>query len=725
MYQLILSMIVAVQSPAPPLPVITIDRDNVEITESCVIQIGANPIIDADDNGVIHISRGGITVDFNGQHLHGATADQTPDTFSGVGVKINAKDVTLKDAKVAGYKVGIHAINADGLTIHDCDVSNNYHRRLKSTPQAEDGSDWLWPHNNDNNEWMTDYGAGICVEDSNNVTLHDIRARKTQNGLLLDCVNESKVYDCDCSFLSGWGLAMWRSSKNVISRNAFDFCVRGYSHGVYNRGQDSAGILMFEQCCDNVIAENSATHCGDGVFAFAGKEALGEVNQREDLEWCKHRGCNRNVFAENDFSFAPAHGLEITFSFDNQIWKNKFTGNAICGIWGGYSGSTVIAENHFDRNGEMAYGLERGGVNIEHGQRNWIWSNQFTNNSCGIHLWWDEDAGIATSAWAKANSVKSTQNWIAENEFKSDLIGLQLRQSTHTLGFLNTFEGLNQDIVADADSLASLDLKVGGSIGLPGNPNYVAIGNKRAVQQRQDLAGRENIIMTEWGPWDHESPLLRFERWFDHAHEYKLLGVKKMPSTEAIHIEGDIDVEVRDDVIRVQAKLDKTLIPYAISVEADGEQVNAKGIVSTGRWEVWTFKSACDPREDVERWRRDGAAEHHTLTADTIDFRFGSGGMSQARGLPVPLPTDHFGVIATRSLTIPARKWRLKTTSDDGIRVWMDDQLVIDDWTWHGPTKHDYEFEVKDAREHNFRIEYFELDGYAVLSLDFERIDNR
>ena len=64
---------------------------------------------------------------------------------------------------------------------------------------------------------------------------------------------------------------------NSTARNACDFCIRGYSHGVYNRGQDSAGILMFEQCSGNVIAENSATHCGDGLFAFAGKEALGET----------------------------------------------------------------------------------------------------------------------------------------------------------------------------------------------------------------------------------------------------------------------------------------------------------------------------------------------------------------------------------------------------------------------------------------------------------------
>ena len=48
------------------------------------------------------------------------------------------------------------------------------------------------------------------------------------------------------------------------------------SADVAGRGQDSAGIFVFEQNCDNVFAENSATHGGDCFFGFAGKEAIGD-----------------------------------------------------------------------------------------------------------------------------------------------------------------------------------------------------------------------------------------------------------------------------------------------------------------------------------------------------------------------------------------------------------------------------------------------------------------
>ncbi|NJN14463.1 MAG: hypothetical protein HC813_02190 [Planctomycetes bacterium] len=81
-----------------------------------------------------------------------------------------------------------------------------------------------------------------------------------------------RIEGCDASFNSGWGIALWRSSGNLVQGNRFDWCVRGYSHGIYDRGQDSAGILVFEQSSGNRFLWNSATHGGDGFFLYAGHE---------------------------------------------------------------------------------------------------------------------------------------------------------------------------------------------------------------------------------------------------------------------------------------------------------------------------------------------------------------------------------------------------------------------------------------------------------------------
>ena len=330
-------------------PIVRIDADNAVITESCRIQIAAPVIEDADDNGVIHITGDDITITFTGPALNGAPTGRAPDAFTGTGVVITGENVTLNNAAVHGYKVGLRAASAHGLTIDTLDVSNNFRQRLKSTRRAEDPSDWLHPHHNDDNQWAHHYGAGLCVEDTNRAVISNVVCRKGQNGIILDRVNNSLIFDNDCSFLSGWGLALWRSSDNTISRNAFDFCVRGYSHGVYHRGQDSAGVLMFEQCCRNVIAENSCTHGGDGLFGFAGLEALGEDGVQRPDTFHHRLGCNDNLFIGNDFSDAPAHGLEMTFSFGNRIIDNRFASNQMSGVWGSYCRDTLISGNAFTR----------------------------------------------------------------------------------------------------------------------------------------------------------------------------------------------------------------------------------------------------------------------------------------------------------------------------------------------------------------------------------------
>jgi parallel beta-helix repeat protein len=730
MHPFLMLLVVLAQTP----PIVIVDRDNIEITESCSVQVAAKSIIDADNNGVIHITGDGLTIDFAEQSLHGAAPQVSPNDFTGTGIAIAAKNVTLRNATISGYKVGIHAINADGLTIHDCDVSNNFHQHLKSTAKAEDGGDWLWPHNNDNNQWITNYGAGLCVEDSSNVTIHNIHARDGQNGIVFDRVNDSKIYDCDCSFLSGWGLAMWRSSRNVISRNAFDFCVRGYSHGIYNRGQDSAGILMFEQCCDNIIAENSVTHGGDGLFSFAGKEALGEIDPHDDLQWYKRRGCNGNIFNANDFSFAAAHGLELTFSFDNTIQNNRFWNNAICGIWGGYSQDTIIRNNNFQRNGGMAYGSERGGIAIEHGERNIVAQNIFVNNACAIRLWWDDDKSLLEQPWGKANEANSTKNQILHNTFNNNRATVELEQTTHTALHLNkgALHRLDDGIEADEASLASLTFDAHAEVPPTTEPEIKAIyGSKRPVviaanqppkSARAHLAGRENIVMTEWGPWDHRSPMLQFVQNFDTADEYKLHGSKSMPTVDQIRIEGDAYAIVRGDLIAILAKQQDTISPYRIELEVDGRKLNANGLLTGGEWIVSAFPSTVDPREDVEQWRTAGLKKPSRLTVDKLDLRFGSGGMAEALDLPIKLTHDHFGAIATRSLTFPAGTWRIKTLSDDGIRVWLDDQLFIDDWTHHAPKEHAHEFKVDQQREIKIRVEHFELDGHAVLWFDIEPV---
>jgi hypothetical protein len=745
------------------LPIVTVDRDDIVIRESCRLVFPATPIADANGNGVVQIEGSGIIVDLNGGTLLGAALPPggpaagpaggppvgmaTPDTLTGIGIAVRGREVTLRNGSVRGFRCGVLATAADGSTFERLDLSGNYAMRLKSSSAVEDAADWLWPHENDGREWVTRYGAGLCIERSSKVTVREITVRGTQNGILLDRVSHSRVYDNDCSFLSGWGLAMWRTTDTIVCRNAFDFCIRGYSHGVYNRGQDSAGILMFEQCSRNTIALNSATHGGDGLFGFAGKEALGErlpaeVAAEGAIDFTKRRGSNDNLIVGNDFSFAAAHGLEMTFSFGNRIAHNLFEGNAICGIWGGYSQDTLITANRFVGNGPQrgaGDGLGEGGaIDIEHGQRNLIVSNSFANEAAAIELWWDDDKALLATPWAKSNGAASSDTIIAGNTFDACAIALGLRASTSTAFFGNTVVNGEGRIQRDETSeimpvedeklnLPPIPTPKELAASLPGTAE--PIGKRRAMPAFAE--GRAAIRMTEWGPWDGSQPMLVEDSSTPSKTIWRLLGAKELRGGE---VAGGGSLRLQTDLTNhrfvVSLEMPGMVAPYLMRARFnDGGVLFARGCIHAADWHVSFFPSVVDPRSNPEVWREGATSgDSITIVTDALDFAYGHGGPRDlklsglagetlAAAADSPIGQDHFGMVATTRLTFPKGTFTIRTLSDDGVRVLVDGKPIIDDWSWHPPRESRGTVTFEERTEVELRVEHFELDGFATLRL--------
>lgn len=689
-------------------------QDDYRVRRGGPLEIEADWIADADGDGVVQIALDDVVVDFGGALLRGCAPETPPDQYQGIGVLVTGRRVTVRNLRVAGFRVGLLARGADGLVVEEADLSDGFRQRLRSGPLHEDAADWLMPHENDAGQWAQRYGAGIWIEDCRDVTVRGSRARDLQNGLCLARVRGARVYDNDFSFLSGWGVALWRTEDSIISRNALDFCVRGYQHGVYNRGQDSAGLLMFEQCSGNLIAENSLTHGGDGLFGFAGRAALGEARPQSGDH---HRlGCNDNLIIANDLSYAAAHGLELTFSFGNRVVANRMVGNAICGVWGGYSRDLLVAGNTLAENGQAGYGLERGGIDVEHAAGLRVLSNRFRDNACGVHLWWDPDPDLAKLPWARDNGTECRDNDVVGNDFDGDQVAVQLRSAQATRLANNAYAGVEQILLAEDSELGRDEADAHWV-----RPVYQALGQTRPVGARDELGGREAILMTEWGPWDHRRPVAVRAPEEDEWQCWRLLGVDAVRSEAA---DGDVEVEVRPDrSVAVRPRQAGALAPYRLTLETDQGPLFVQGVARSFRWSVCAFPWRVDPRQDDSPWQGDPPEGSVRFATRALALAFGSGGpgdLPELAGQAAPGP-DHFGLVANTEVLLPAGAWTLRFRSDDGIRVRVDGALVHDDWTWHAPRDGEVHLKLDLPRRVAIRIEHFELDGNAELSAWLER----
>src|SRR2546426_151783 len=219
-------------------------------------RLAGPPVIVRGDN---------ITVDLRGATLEGIDPQADPDQARDTAIVIDGgSNIRIVKARVRGYRVGILARGTRRLTLRDNDLSNNWKPRLYSLVEHESLVDWLSFHHNDHDEWLR-YGAAIYLEDVTGGTVQGNTVEQGMNGLLLVRSDGIAIRDNAFSFNSGLGIALYRSSDDPTAHNRLDYNVRGYSHGWYARGQDSADLLIYEQSCRNVVADNSLTHGGDGV----------------------------------------------------------------------------------------------------------------------------------------------------------------------------------------------------------------------------------------------------------------------------------------------------------------------------------------------------------------------------------------------------------------------------------------------------------------------------
>jgi hypothetical protein len=104
-----------------------------------------------------------------------------------------------------------------------------------------------------------------------------------------------------------------------------------------------------------------------------------------------------------------------------------------------------------------------------------------------------------------------------------------------------------------------------------------------------------------------------------------------------------------------------------------------------------------------------------TRIDSTVNFNWGYG--SPASGVQV----DNFNVEWTGQVLAPVSgAYRFTTTSDDGIQVWVNGALVINNWTNHAPTTDSSNtINLTAGVKYNIRVLYYENGSWSTMQLQW------
>jgi beta-N-acetylglucosaminidase len=105
-----------------------------------------------------------------------------------------------------------------------------------------------------------------------------------------------------------------------------------------------------------------------------------------------------------------------------------------------------------------------------------------------------------------------------------------------------------------------------------------------------------------------------------------------------------------------------------------------------------------------------------TTKISTIDFNWGYGSPHRA------IPLDRFSARFVRTEDFEEGMYNFEAISDDGLRVWVDDQIVIDSWGDSDSGKKSGKVMLTQG-QHKIRVEYFENGGQAKLSLKYKKFE--
>jgi hypothetical protein len=133
---------------------------------------------------------------------------------------------------------------------------------------------------------------------------------------------------------------------------------------------------------------------------------------------------------------------------------------------------------------------------------------------------------------------------------------------------------------------------------------------------------------------------------------------------------------------------------------------------------------ACPPPHQNGPWSAQffnnislGGAPVFVANYDGINFDWGFGSPDPS------VPVDNWSARFTQFRYFPAGVYRFVARSDDGVRIFVDDRPVINQWVQQSARTVTGDIAL-GAGSHLARIEYFDLTGLAELRVYWEFLGN-
>lgn len=244
--------------------------------------------------------------------------------------------------------------------------------------------------------------------------------------------------------------------------------------------------------------------------------------------------------------------------------------------------------------------------------------------------------------------------------------------------------------------------------------------NNMALAGTPSLVRYDSEINFDWGAGSPAPPVIgtdhfsiRWVTWLDLP-----AGTHRF----SISVDDGARLWVNDHLL-IDAWRDQAATTYAAEIILPGgpTQVELEYYENAGMAVARLQWSRTDPPTDS--WRGE-YFNNQTLTGNPalvrderhIDFDW-------ANNSPAPgtIGSDNFSVRWTRTLTLSGGQYRFTATSDDGVRLWVNNQLLIDAWRDQAAAAYAGEITVNGGSV-PINMEYYENKGQAVAKLSWELI---